>query len=73
MNPVGVPEELVQLSRGVRVRVTRAPYQGSIGTIESVLTHGVSYPNGVRSRSARVDLDIFGLTEVPLANLEILP
>lgn len=73
VNPVGVPEELIQLSRGVRVKVTRAPHQGLIGIVETVLSHAVTYPNGIMAKSARVDLDIFGSTNVPLANLEVLP
>jgi hypothetical protein len=73
VNPVGMPEELVQLSRGVRVRVTRAPHQGVIGMVEAVLPHSATYPNGIMAKSARVDLDIFGSTNVPLANLEVLP
>jgi hypothetical protein len=72
VNPVDLPEEIIPLSPGVRVRVTRAPYQGMVGIVQRILPQAVSYPNGVLARSAIVDLDVFGRTNVPLANLEIL-
>lgn len=73
VNPVGTPEEVVQLSPGMRVRVIRAPHQGIVGVVEMIYPHAVSYPNGVTAKSARVDLDILGSANVPLANLEVLP
>jgi hypothetical protein len=72
VNPVDLPEDLIPLSPGVRVRVTRAPHQGMVGIVQRILPQAVSYPNGILARSAIVDLDVFGRTNVPLANLEIL-
>lgn len=72
VNPVDLPEDLIPLKPGIRVRVTRAPYQGMVGLVERILPQAVSYPNGILTQSAVVDLDVFGRTNVPLANLEIL-
>ncbi len=72
VNPVDLPEDLIPFTPGVRVRVTRAPYQGMVGIVQRILPQVVGYPSGVLARSAVVDLDVFGRTNVPLANLEIL-
>jgi uncharacterized protein YodC (DUF2158 family) len=71
-NPVDIPEDVVPLATGVRVRVARAPYQGEVGIVQQVLPNAVSYPSGVLARSARVDLPGKGAVRVPLANLEVL-
>jgi hypothetical protein len=72
VNPVELPEDLIPISRGVRVRVTRSPYQGAVGVVGEILPHTVSYPSGVQAQSASVELEIFGTTTVPLANLNVL-
>jgi hypothetical protein len=72
VNPVELPEEIFTLAPGLRVRATRAPHQGVVGIIERILPQAVNYPNGILAKSAIVDLDIFGRTNVPLANLEVL-
>jgi hypothetical protein len=72
VNPVDLPDDIVALARGIRVRVTRAPYQGMVGMVEEIMPQVVSYPSGILARSAKVDLDVFGSTNVPLANLEVL-
>jgi hypothetical protein len=72
VNPTDVPEDLIPLTAGVRVRVTRAPVAGEVGIVEEVLNQVMVYPNGVLTRSARVNLEFTGSTIVPLANLEIL-
>ena len=72
VNPVDLPEDIVTLTPGVRVRATRAPHQGIVGTLERVIPQTVNYPSGILAKSAIVDLDIFGRTNVPLANLEVL-
>jgi hypothetical protein len=40
--------------------------------VREVLQRAVGYPSGILARSARVDLEGIGTTNVPLANLEIL-
>jgi len=72
VNPMDIPEDLIPLAPGIRVKVTRAPNAGEVGIIEQVLDSVVSYPNGILARSARVNLEFTGSTTVPLANLEIL-
>jgi hypothetical protein len=72
VNPVELPEDLIALTPGVRVRVTRAPHQGIVGILERIIPQAVNYPSGILAKSAVVDLDIFGRTNVPLANLEVL-
>jgi len=72
VNPVELPEEIINLTPGVRVRATNPPHQGVVGIVERLIPRAVSYPSGILAKSAVVDLDIFGRTNVPLANLEVL-
>jgi len=69
---VSLPDEVIPLQPGVRVRVVQAPYHGAVGVVREVLMRAVGYPSGILARSARVDLEGLGTTNVPLANLEIL-
>ena len=69
---VPLPDEVITLQQGVRVRVVHAPYHGAVGVVREVLQRAVGYPSGILARSARVDLEGIGTTNVPLANLEIL-
>lgn len=70
--PLEVPEDVIPLKRGVRVRILRAPHQGEVGVIRKVLPSASTYPSGVRVISATVELDQGGTTMVPLANLDVL-
>ncbi len=69
---VGMPDDVVPLKPGVRVRALRAPHPGAVGQVREVLPKAISLPSGILARSAIVDLDGFGAATVPLANLEIL-
>lgn len=69
---LGMPDEVVPLRPGVRVRALRAPHPGAVGLVREVLPKAISLPSGILARSAIVDLDGFGAATVPLANLEIL-
>ncbi|MEJ2013261.1 MAG: hypothetical protein P8X64_13680 [Anaerolineales bacterium] len=69
---VSLPEEVIALKPGRRVRILKPPYQGEVGVVRELLTAAASYPNGVRARSAAVEIEGVGTTNVPLANLEIL-
>jgi len=69
---VSLPEEVVALRPGRRVRILKPPYQGEVGVVRELLSAAHNYPNGVRARSAAVELEGVGITPVPLANLEIL-
>lgn len=70
--PMDVPEDLIALSPGVRVRVLRAPYAGMVGIVQTIVSHAVSYESGIMARSARVDLLGERSALVPLANLEVM-
>jgi hypothetical protein len=70
--PVGLPDEVIPLKSGNRVRVLREPNQGAVGTVREVFNRETLYPNGVRALSATVELDQGGVLTVPLANLDTL-
>jgi hypothetical protein len=67
-----LPEDVIPLKEGVRVRLARPPYHGSVGVVREMLARAVDYPSGILARSARVDLEGVGLTIVPVDNLEVL-
>jgi hypothetical protein len=69
---VAMPEEVIPLSRGLRVRVMRAPLEGAVGVVQDIGETPVTYPSGVVARSATVELEGIGIMPVPLANLEVL-
>lgn len=69
---VALPDEVIPLKPGVRVRVLQAPHLGTVGVVREVPLRAIGYPSGVLARSARVELEGFGPAMVPLANLEIL-
>jgi hypothetical protein len=46
VNPVDLPEDLIPLNPGVRVRVTRAPYQGMVGVVQHILIKQSVIPMG---------------------------
>lgn len=70
--PAGVPDDVVPLKPGVRVRSLRAPHPGAVGQVREVLPKAISLPSGILARSAIVELEGYGAATVPLANLEIL-
>lgn len=69
---VDLPDELVVLEPGVRVRLLRPPYRGAIGVVTDVSGKTVTYPSGIVARSVVVDLRGIGPTTVPMANVEVL-
>lgn len=60
------------LTVGARVRVTRAPHNGAVGTVRALPPRACRIETGARVRGARVDLGQGAPTFIPLANLEIL-
>ncbi len=60
------------LTVGARVRVTRAPHNGAVGTVRALPAHPCRIETGARVRGAKVDLGQGAPTFIPLANLEIL-
>jgi hypothetical protein len=69
---VSMPDEIIPIVPGVRVRVLRQPHQAEVGTVREVLDRAISYPSGILAKSASVELQGLGIKTVPLANLEIL-
>jgi hypothetical protein len=67
-----LPEEVIPLKEGVRVRLSRQPYHGAVGVVQEMLAKAVDFPSGVLARSARVDLEGVGTKIVPVDNLEVL-
>jgi hypothetical protein len=67
-----LPDEVVPIKRGVRVRILKPPHNGEVGVVKQVLKNIVSYPSGIRSRSVEVDIEGVGSAQVPIENVEIL-
>ena len=69
---VDLPDEVVPLAEGVRVRIVRNPSLGMVGVVREMLPSAVSYPSGILARSVLIDLDAGEMVSVPVANLEVL-
>jgi len=69
---VSLPDEVVPIHPGIRVRVIHPPYMGAVGVVRELPARAVPYPSGVLARSARIELEGIGAAMVPLANLEVL-
>lgn len=69
---VSLPDEVIAIKRGVRVRILKPPHNGQVGVVKQVLKNIVSYPSGIRSRSIEVEIEGAGSTNVPIENVEIL-
>ncbi|NJN44474.1 MAG: hypothetical protein HC806_06965 [Anaerolineae bacterium] len=73
-----MPTDASLLVPDMRVKITRAPHQGRIAVIETILPGITIFPNGVKTQAAKVRLEENKNTQeaknaiVPLANLEIL-
>ena len=66
------PKDATIFSPGQKVRVTRAPYQSQIGTLMSLKPGLEVLPNGIKTRSAEVELESSIRVKLPLVNLEVL-
>ena len=66
------PKDATIFSPGQRVRVTRAPYQSQIGTLMSLKPGLEVLPNGIKAKSAEVELESSIRVKLPLVNLEVL-
>ena len=67
-----LPEEVVPLKAGVRVRVVREPHLGEVGVVKSILKEAMLYPSGIRARSVEIEIEGVGSARVPMDNVEIL-
>ncbi len=68
-----IPDNVLPLEPGMRVRALRAPYMGAVGNLLHLLPRPEGYPSGVIARSATVELAGIGPVSIPLANLEVIP
>ena len=69
---VSHPDRVVALKPGVRIRILKPPYLGEVAVVKEVLKRVETYPNGIRAKSAMVEIDGIGTKAIPLANMEIL-
>ena len=66
------PKDATIFSPGQRVRITRAPYQSQIGTLMTLKPGLDVLPNGIKAKSAEVELENSIRVKLPLVNLEVL-
>ncbi len=69
---VDLPEEVIPLGEGRRVRIVRGPNRGTVGVVANLPEKAVGYASGVWARSAFINVEGATSLTVPLANLEIL-
>ena len=67
-----VPDDVIPLAAGVRVRVLRAPFHGAIGVVRDLPVKAADFPSGLLARSATVEIEGLGNRMIPLANLEVI-
>ncbi len=67
-----VPDDVIPLAAGVRVRVLRAPFHGAIGIVRDLPVKAADFPSGLLARSAAVEIEGLGNRMIPLANLEVI-
>jgi hypothetical protein len=67
-----IPDDVIPLAAGVRVRVLRAPYHGAIGVVRDLPVKAADFPSGLLARSATVEIEGLGNRMIPLANLEVI-
>lgn len=66
------PKDATIFSPGQKVRVTRAPYQSQLGTLMSLKPGLEAMPNGIKTKSAEIELESSIRVKLPLVNLEVL-
>lgn len=72
--PAGATDERqagVALAIGMRVRVTRQPFQGETGTVIDLPRQRILVENGLRVHCAGVQMQAGETVAIPLANLEL--
>jgi hypothetical protein len=67
-----VPDDVIQLAPGVRVRVLRAPFHGAVGIVRDLPLKAADFPSGLLARSAAIEIEDLGNRLIPLANLEVI-
>jgi hypothetical protein len=67
-----VPDDVIPLAKGVRVRVLRAPFHGAVGFVRDLPQKAADFPSGLLARSATIEIEGLGNRLIPLANLEVI-
>jgi len=57
---------------GKKVRVVRQPYLAKTGTIGTLFSNRIEFPNGLRALAAQVNLENGESVKIPLVNLEVV-
>jgi len=66
------PRDATIFSPGQKVRIIRAPHQAEIGTLITLKPGLEVFPNGIKAKSAEVELENRIKVKLPLVNLEVL-
>ncbi len=69
---VALPRETVEFLPGQTVLITRSPYAGQVGALETILPGTTVLPNGIKAQAGEIRLENGESVVVPLANLEVL-
>ncbi len=67
-----LPQDSVELTKGKKVRIVRAPHAGGVGIVGTIRSGVKVFHSGVRAPAVLVNLENGETVEVPAANLEIL-
>jgi hypothetical protein len=66
------PRDATMFYPGQRVRIVRAPHQAEIGTLIAIKTGLDVLQNGIKAKTAEIELENGNKIKLPLANLEVL-
>jgi len=66
------PRDATIFSPGQKIRIIRAPHQAEIGTLITLKPGLEVFPNGIKAKSAEVELENRIKVKLPLVNLEVL-
>jgi hypothetical protein len=67
-----LPRDLESFAPGQMVRLLRNPFQGAVGTVETVRSLPTFLPNGLKAWCADIRLESNEQLVIPLVNLEVL-
>jgi len=66
------PQKMAEFSVGKEVFILTGPHASRIGTIEILYSKDYTFPNGIQTSAAEIDLGREEHVRVPLTNLEII-
>jgi len=71
-SPPRPPVEIADFIPGQKVRCVRPPYAAMVGTLDSISSKQIAFPNGIQAVGAEVSLEGGDRVMIPLANLELI-